>query len=435
MPKNEGEEIISWIESQPELDYIRIAANKTLCDYRKDQTELSERIIVNSRADLSLGKESILKKILNVVWVPGSKLRGNQLASKELDNSLTTSSKVMSISTIWDFVCTLPIFTYILSPIAKGAAGPAGFIFGFIILWASNITGENSTNRTLNNSSKAKASLIAFLILSLAKTAVSGVGIDMIISKNRIIEEFATEKILEKSDEEKEAINQALYDEVDDPAVSNELKFAKQACNKLLQQIESLDLTKGKQRKLQREISERAYASNGPCTNASNLGALESKERGNKQLLIDQKKAIAEKRIKDKTEMSSTQYLWKYYRTVYDTYFTGIPPGWAYTYLENKPDIPENRNYGEIEWTDGSKSEAIGAAMKQFVDKIQKGDVASLGFSIFAFVVSVILTVTASILLYTTGKNSEVKASFTSGLGKKSNALLSAYRDDLDEDN
>ena len=59
---------------------------------------------------------------------------------------------------------------------------------------------------------------------------------------------------------------------------------------------------------------------------------------------------------------------------------------------------------------------------------------ASLGFSIFAFVVSVILTLTASILLYTTGKNSEVKASFTSGLGKKSNALLAGYRDDLDED-
>ena len=41
MPKKEGDEIISWIESQPELDYIRVAANKTLCDYRKDQTELS----------------------------------------------------------------------------------------------------------------------------------------------------------------------------------------------------------------------------------------------------------------------------------------------------------------------------------------------------------------------------------------------------------
>ena len=327
MPKKEGDEIISWIESQPELDYIRVAANKTLCDYRKDQTELSERIIVNSREDLSLGKESTLKKILNVVWVPGSKLRGTQIASKELDNSLSTSSKVMSISTIWDFVCTLPIFTYILSPIAKGAAGPAGLIFGFIILWASNITGENSTNRTLNNTSKAKASLIAFLILSLAKTAVSGVGIDMIISKNRIVEEFATEKILEKSDEEKEAINQALYDEVDDPAVSNELRDAKQRCNKLLQQIESLDLTKGRQRKLQREISDRAYGSNGPCTNASNLGALESKERGNKQLKIDQKKEEAKLRIQDRNTMSSTQYLLKYYKTTYNKFFTGKPPG------------------------------------------------------------------------------------------------------------
>ena len=60
MPKKEGEEIISWIESQPELDYIRVEANKTLCDYRKDKTELSERIIVNKREDLPLIKESIL---------------------------------------------------------------------------------------------------------------------------------------------------------------------------------------------------------------------------------------------------------------------------------------------------------------------------------------------------------------------------------------
>ena len=434
MPKKEGDEIISWIESQPELDYIRVAANKTLCDYRKDQTELSERIIVNSRADLSLGKESTLKKILNVLWVPGSKLRCNQIASKELDNSLTTSSKVMSISTIWDFVCTLPIFTYILSPIAKGAAGPAGFIFGFIILWASNITGENSTNRTSNNSGKAKASLIAFLILSLAKTAVSGVGIDMIISKNRIIEEFAAEKIQEKSAQEQSELNLALYDEVDDPSISNELQFARQACNKLLKQIDTLDLDKGRQRKKESELSERAYGPNGPCTKASKLGSIESKEKGAKQSQIDQKKALAEKRIKDRTELSRTQYLYRYYQTIYKTYFTGIPPGWDYTYIEGKPDIMENRTYGEIEWTDGSKSEAVGAAMKQFVDKVQKGDVASLGFSIFAFVVSVILTLTASILLYTTGKNSEVKASFTSGLGKKSNALLSAYRDDLDED-
>ena len=83
MGKKEGDEIISWIESQPELDYIRVAANKTLCDYRLDETDLNERIIVNSREDLSLGKESFFQKIINVFWVPGKNFRGNQLASKE----------------------------------------------------------------------------------------------------------------------------------------------------------------------------------------------------------------------------------------------------------------------------------------------------------------------------------------------------------------
>ena len=33
MSKKDGDEIIAWIESQPELDYIRAQANKTLCDY------------------------------------------------------------------------------------------------------------------------------------------------------------------------------------------------------------------------------------------------------------------------------------------------------------------------------------------------------------------------------------------------------------------
>ena len=427
MPKKKGDEIISWIESQPELDYIRVAANKTLCDYRKDQTELSERIIVNSREDSSLGKESTIKKILNIIWVPGNKLRGNQVASKELDNSLTTSAKVMSVSTIWDFACTLPIFTYVLSPLARGFSGPAGFILGFIILWASNITGENSTNRTLNNTSKARASLVAFLVLSLAKTAVSGVGIDMIISKGRIIEGFAEEKVLEKSEDENKKIDLALTTKVTDPSISSELEFARNECLELTNQMKSLDLTKGKQRKLYREINE---AKNAPCAKAASLGNVESAEKGKQLLKINREKQEAQKQVADRANLSSIGYLLKYYPRVYDTYFDGVPPSWVRTSQDSKTIIDES----PIDWRDDRKGDAVEASMKQFFGKLEAGDFASLGFSIFAFVVSVILTLTASILLYTTGKNSEVKASFTSGLGKKSNALLAAYRDELDED-
>ena len=120
----------------------------------------------------------------------------------------------------------------------------------------------------------------------------------------------------------------------------------------------------------------------------------------------------------------------KYYPRVYDTYFDGVPPSWVRTSQDSKTIIDES----PIDWRDDRKGDAVEASMKQFFGKLESGELTSLGFSIFAFVVSVILTLTASILLYTTGKNSEVKASFTSGLGKKSNALLSGYRDDLDED-
>ena len=71
--------------------------------------------------------------------------------------------------------------------------------------------------------------------------------------------------------------------------------------------------------------------------------------------------------------------------------------------------------------------------MKQFFDKLRNGEFAALGFSIFAFIISIILTSTAAILLYTTGKNKEVKASFTSSLGQKSNALMTELRDDIDD--
>ena len=431
MSKKEGDEIIRWIESQPELDYIRMEANNTLCDYRLDENELSERIIVNSREDLSLGKETIFQKFINVFWVPGRNLRGNQVASKELDNSLTTTSKVMSVSTIWDFVCTWPIFTYVLGKLSW-ASGPAGFVLGFIILWASNITGENSTNRTGNNAGKAKASLIAFLILSLAKTAVSGVGIDMVISKGRIIEEFAESKIIEKSKKEQDNLDLAFSGEVSDTPQTQEYINFQSQCKELNRQMGTIDQSKGRQRKLYREIKAQAYdVENAPCKKAAELGALVSANKGKQQNLIDKKRNSAQKQLDDRAKLTSISYLLKHYEEIYFTYFYGHPSPNGVIVEKNSGKIVDTRS---IDWNDDRKGDAVEASMNQFFEKLKNGELASLGFSIFAFIISIILTSTAAILLYTTGKNREVKASFTASLGPKSNAEMSTYRDDLDED-
>ena len=75
MPKKEGEELINWIERRPELDYIRTTANKTLCDYRLDENELSERIVVNNTADKSFGKENFFRKFLGHVLMEQTQLK------------------------------------------------------------------------------------------------------------------------------------------------------------------------------------------------------------------------------------------------------------------------------------------------------------------------------------------------------------------------
>jgi len=434
MPKKEGEELINWIERRPELDYIRTTANKTLCDYRLDENELSERIVVNNTADKSFGKENFFRKFLNVIWVPGRKLRGNQVASEELDSSLTTTSKVMSVSTIWDFVCTWPIFTYVLGKLSW-ASGPAGFLLGFIILWASNLTGENSTNRTGNNALKAKASLIAFLILSLAKTAVSGVGIDMVISKGRIIEEFAGKEIAKKSLNEKQSLDLALGAEVGDSPLIEALNNAKYQCKLLSEKLAGLDDSKGKQRKLYREIYEQAYKiENAPCKRVDKLSNDVAINKGMQQEKIDSEKQKAIDKLRDKSELSNIGYLLRHYRSVYDTYFIGVPTNEFYSKSVTSPQGEIlSLDTRPIDWKNDRKGDAVEASMEQFFKKLQNGEFASLGFSIFAFIISIILTSTAAILLYTTGKNREVKASFTSSLAKKSNALMATFREDLDD--
>ena len=60
----------------------------------------------------------------------------------------------------------------------------------------------------------------------------------------------------------------------------------------------------------------------------ADLGNVESKEKG-KQQFNRSKKALAETRIKDRAEMSRTQYLWKYYKE-FMILILWKPPGWDY---------------------------------------------------------------------------------------------------------
>ena len=73
-------------------------------------------------------------------------------------------------------------------------------------------------------------------------------------------------------------------------------------------------------------------------------------------------------------------------------------------------------------------SEAVGEATDQFYRKLfVDHQIGLLGFSLFVFAIAVVLTGASSILLYLTGKNPQVQASFTGELEVYRKNILSDY--------
>ena len=92
------------------------------------------------------------------------------------------------------------------------------------------------------------------------------------------------------------------------------------------EKLAGLDDSKGKQRKLYREIYEQAYKiENAPCKRVDKLSNDVAINKGMRQEKIDSEKQKAINKLRDKSELSNIGYLLKHYRSVYDTYFIGVP--------------------------------------------------------------------------------------------------------------
>ncbi|PSI00333.1 hypothetical protein, partial [Synechococcus lacustris] len=225
------EDLFDWLEQQPELAQLRKQAAATPCEYCP--TEITTDLRLKTKANTELAnEEGIIGKFRDIIWVPGRNMRGNAFSTPELDRSLSSVAKLMSISTLWDFVTTIPLFSFSLSLFSWGAI-PAGTALSFILLWASNVAGENATDRRPKHTSKANWSLAAFVLLSVAKTLVSGVGVDLMIGNRAIQAEYA-----QKLAENKLSEDRANLTEQSKP--SSNLIAATQRCSELQDQMKQL---------------------------------------------------------------------------------------------------------------------------------------------------------------------------------------------------
>ena len=100
--------------------------------------------------------------------------------------------------------------------------------------------------------------------------------------------------------------------------------------------------------------------------------------------------------------------------------------------LQVEPDCADQdeKCLGPIRWASGN--EAIKIATIDFYEKVRRGALQSLGSSLIGFIISIILSVTAIVLLFGTSSDIKVRASRATILNQKRNSIFTKIRNSKD---
>jgi hypothetical protein len=411
------EELINWLEQEPSLAQLRTLAADVVAEYKPIESIPEKRIRCNPPKELPVDKKGPLHALWKMVWVPGRSMRGNAYGTPELDRSLDSVAKLMCISTIWDFVCTIPLFSFSLTPLAI-AALPTAILLSFGLMLASNVAGENSTDRRPGHSAKASWSLAAFVLLCTAKTLFSGVGVDLMIGSQAVASNYAAELAKEKLTKDKTELKRLEGGD----AV---LQKAANDCAQLKQQMTELDRNTNEKQYI--SLFVQAYGSNAVTTADRGLTNDQMLERYGSISKIPgacrQEKVIQEFNAEKAKPLSAA--IERKSQVI-----ASLPP---LTFLKQEEPSLFAEHFrladGKLEWVNGT--EAVAEATDQFYSNLLSGRLSPIGFSLFMLSISVILTGSASILIYLVGRNPEVRASYTGELNKYRDERLNRYQQAL----
>ena len=411
--------LVKWIDTSPGLLYIREAADKLQAQYNSESKEIvfrtPNRGIVSSK-----NKDNWFKEIL---WPSGKNLRGKTCASQEFDQSCSRNSALMAVSTAWDAVSTYPIIQVGTSAYLGVMASPFAIGASLFIMIASNWSGQNSCNRTRGKKIGARGALVIFAALSIGKTILAGVGMEILSNKTGITKEYAGTLASEQVAKSQRQLYQLR--KLENPKY---LEY-KQSCDALKNQLAPL----GRANPLFTTLYVRAY---GEYREQKAMQSLTTKEKlikygdsisnvpgdCNKQRIQaeidgaagDQLSLLLDKWRVEKESLPNLEFLSKNFPKVYNDEF--------------KTESGQN----EVMIRDGGQM--IGAAWTQFFDKLfDSSRIFQLGFSLFWTSVSVILSAGAVFGLWRISKDEDMKMSFSNEMQLDKDKFLEAYSDTLDQ--
>ena len=439
--KFDKKELLNWIETQPELKFIREQANRTFVSYDVTQKGVNKRISVISKNELNI-KKGIIHKLWELIWVPGRQLRGTSYSDENLDKRLSATSALMSFSTIWDMVCTFPVLFYVMKGLAIFTV-PAATAASLLILAISNAAGKFAMDRNKGNKSVATFLLFIFFILSLVKTAFSGVGLELMGGSQRLknmkARDVLAEKNLLNTSRPNTQVFEALY------------KNSSADCDRLAAAQDNLDQSKPSGRRQWNKLNKQMFQAPSDLANSDvdNLLRNFSGQLGPCTIrdYIDNISGVSDQDLdqsynklqKLEEALSPLALLYLRSRGTYYTHFAGdalagepfervwidIDPSLG---IQVKDDCSsdDKRCNGPVRWSSGN--EAIKVAFFDFYEKVGNRDFKGLGSSLIGFIISIILSVTAIVLLFATSSDMKVRASRATILNQKINSIFTKIR-------
>ena len=180
------------MESTGQAYYSKVKAELSRSDLKKAESQiLGSPTLANSRDAFWFKLITFLQ-----LWVPGRSLRGDQAVTKKCVKDANTSSVLLSFSSLIDYISSLGLFAFIF-------AGAPGLSWGYsiaastILLGLGNWSGRGMTNRLPGSKGMANTGLTIFVILSIAQSITSGLGVFLFSGSERVVEAKARGWLLE----------------------------------------------------------------------------------------------------------------------------------------------------------------------------------------------------------------------------------------------
>lgn len=410
--------LTQWIASRPDLGYLVKAAKESRCLYDKSTDTLS---IAPPEDVVGKKNNGLWVKFREVFWPSASSMRGKAYASEEFDGTCSRAANMMAGSTLWDGISTVPFVQFALINYLKWAALPAAVGISLGLMLLSNVAGRLGVNRSAGKGLIANTGLSLFILLSLAKTLLSGVGFDILVNQDGITREYAKKVLSQQL-----ADNQKKLEELESFKNPKLLSF-QNSCEPLKQILPGIprDVNPIKWQ----EIYVRAY---GTYAQQESMRGLTNQQILDKYGGINQVPGVCKRAdIQQSLDLKEADKM-RLKIASWSSKVGAIPP---LQMLQSdfprvfKSEFKINRD-GEIVIRSGQQ--VVGEAFLQFFDKLQDPEsVFQLGISLFWMVISLILSVLATILLWALSRYRETKWSFDANLLTRQLQVMQAYQNAL----